>query len=456
LLIIDKSTIKLSTIQPINQSTNQQFNQSTIQQMTERLLQFIWQFQYFNKSELATVNGEALKIIFQGQPNSNQGPDFTEGKIFIDKTQLVGNIELHINSSDWNKHNHSADSNYSNIVLHVVWQFDEEIKDINGGILPTLELQQLVAKTLLQRYEQLMLSQGFVPSQPHLPALSHLAWTAWKERLAAERLQRKSSVILENLKQANNHWEEVFWWMLARNFGMKVNAGAFENLAKSISVNTLAKHKNQIHQIEALLLGQAGLLEFDFTEDYPLLLKREYTFLKKKYRLQALSIKPFFLRMRPANFPTIRLAQLAMLVHQSSHLFSKIKETESLLAVKDFLNVKANDYWHYHYLFDEPTGFKPKRLGSQMTDNIIINTVVPVLFAYATHINDEQFKIKAIKWLEEVSPEKNTITKHWQSFGVTNENALESQALIELKNNYCDKKRCLDCAVGNTILRKEN
>ena len=159
--------------------------------------------------------------------------------------------------------------------------------------------------------------------------------------------------------------------------------------------------------------------------------------------------------MRPANFPTVRLAQLAMLVHQSSHLFSKIKETESLMAVKDFLNITANDYWHYHYLFDEPTDFKVKQLGAQMTDNIIINTIVPVLFAYATHVSDEQFKVKAIKWLEEGSPEKNTITKHWQSYGVTNENALESQALIELKHNYCDLRKCLDCAVGNAILRTD-
>ncbi|HEX8334215.1 MAG TPA: DUF2851 family protein [Segetibacter sp.] len=423
--------------------------------MTERLLQFIWQFQHFNKSELVTVNSEALQILSQGQLNSNQGPDFTNGKISIEGTQLIGNIELHINSSDWKKHNHSTDTNYSNIVLHVVWHNDEEIKDINGVSLPTLELQNLVPKVLLQRYENLMLSQEFVPSQQHLPALSALAWTAWKERLAAERLQRKSIIVLENLKLANNHWEEMFWWMLTRNFGTKVNADAFENIAKSISINFLAKHKNQIHQLEALLLGQAGFLDQSFDEDYPQLLKREHLFLQKKYKLKPSTVKPFLLRMRPANFPTIRLAQLAMLVHQSSHLFSKIKETASLAVIKDFLNVTANDYWHYHYFFDEPSEFKPKQLGSQMTDNIIINTVVPVLFAYGTYTSDEQFNNKAVAWLAEMKPEINVITKHWQSFGVSNSSALDSQALIELKNNYCNSKRCLECAVGNTILKAE-
>jgi hypothetical protein len=421
--------------------------------MTERLLQFIWQFQYYNKSELETVNGERLEIISQGQLNQNQGPDFTNGKIKIEGTQLVGNIELHINSSDWNRHHHSADANYSNIILHVVWQYDEEIRDINGILLPTLKLHHLVPKVLLQQYESLMLSKEFVPSQQHLPALTPLAWTAWKERLAAERLQRKAIVVLQNLQQANNHWEEVFWWMLARNFGTKVNAEVFENIAKKVPINILAKHKNQIHQLEALLLGQAGFLDKSFEEDYPQMLKREYLFLQKKYRLKPSVIKPFLLRMRPANFPTIRLAQLAILIHQSNHLFSKIKETASLAAVKDFLNVTANDYWHYHYFFDEPTEYKPKQLGSQMTDNIIINTVVPVLFAYGIYTSDEQFKSKSVNWLAEMKPEANVITRHWKSFGVSNTNALESQALIELKNNYCDARRCLDCAVGNAILK---
>jgi hypothetical protein len=421
--------------------------------MTERLLHFIWQFQYFNKSLLTTEQGETVYIAHHGQYNTNQGPDFSNAKIVIGKTTWAGNVELHLKSSDWHKHAHGGDKNYNNIILHVVWEHDEEIPDVNGNILPTLNLHTLVPKLLLERYEWLMLSQDFVPCQKQLPVLSELGWIAWKERVAIERLQRKSTQVLDMLKQANNHWEEVLWWILTRNFGIKVNADVFETIARSLPINTLAKHKNQVNQLEALLLGQAGLLQGTFTEDYPQLLQREYNFLRKKYKLSTTSVQPFFLRMRPANFPTLRLAQLAMLVYQSSHLFSKLKETQSLSVVKELLDVTANDYWHYHYQFDEPGDYKPKQLGSQMTDNIIINTLVPVLFAYGQYSKEESIKEKALQWLTEVAPEKNIITNGWKTFNVGSRNALESQALIELKNNYCNVKRCLECSVGNTLLK---
>ncbi len=422
--------------------------------MNERLLQFIWQFQYFNKNELHTDRGERLTIVYAGQYNTDQGPDFLNAKITIDNTTWAGNIEIHIKSSDWRKHNHTTDKNYSNTILHVVWENDADVNYGNGSVLPTLSLQPLVPKFLLDRYTQLMLNEAFVPCDPYLPALDDMKWLAWKERMAIERLQRKSALVLELLTGANNHWEEVFWWMLARNFGMKVNADIFESIAKSLSVNILAKHKNQIHQLEGLLLGQAGLLEHDFNEDYPQLLKREYNFYQKKYQLKQVSVKPFFLRMRPANFPTVRLAQLAMLINQSSHLFSKVKETDDVLAVKELLNVTANDYWHYHYRIDEATGYHPKQLGKQMTENIIINTAIPVLFAYGSSIKDESIKDKALQWLSELTPEINTITKKWTSRRVSNNNALESQGLLELKNNYCNLRRCLECSVGNIILKE--
>ncbi|MCW3114105.1 MAG: hypothetical protein JWR18_2501 [Segetibacter sp.] len=421
--------------------------------MNERLLQFIWQFQYFNKHDLRVEQGEELSIIHPGNYNTHQGPDFLDGKVTIGNTTWAGNIEIHVNSSDWLKHRHTTDKNYSNIILHVVWENDTDISYSNGQVLPTLTLNHLVSKLLLDRFRELMVRGTFVPCEAYLPVFDEMKWTGWKERMAIERLQRKSSVVLELLNEANNHWEEAFWWMLARNFGMKVNADVFEKIAKSLPLNILARHKNQIHQVEGLLLGQAGLLEHDFSEDYPKLLKREYAFYRKKYQLQQISVKPFFLRMRPANFPTIRLAQLAMLIHQSSHLFSKVKETESVAAVKELLDVTANDYWHYHYLIDEPGEYRPKQLGKQMTENIIINTVIPVLFAYGSYHADAIIKDKALEWLAELSPEKNTITQKWTNFQVTNNNALESQGLIELKNNYCSQRRCLECAVGNTVLK---
>jgi len=422
--------------------------------MTERLLQYIWQFQHYNKADLTTEQGDLLQVINQGQYNINQGPDFRQATIKLDDTTWVGNIEIHLKSSDWRKHHHSFDNNFSNIILHVVWLHDEDIKDINNILLPTLCLQNRVPKLLLDRYHSILNSQDFIPSQKHLPALSELGWSAWKERLAVERLQRKTSLVLSFLSEANNHWEEVFWWLLARNFGMKVNADVFENIARSLSMTVIGRHKNQIHQLEALLLGQANLLEEKFEEEYPQLLQREYRFYKKKYLLKQLTGKPFFLRMRPANFPTLRLAQLAMLIKQSTHLFSKVKETQTVEDVKELLNVTPNDYWHYHYIFNEATLFKPKVLGKQMIDNIIINTIVPVLFAYGSFTKDDQHKSKALKWLSQLAPESNSITNKWKSFGIRNDNALDSQALIELKNSYCNEKRCLECAVGNAILKK--
>ena len=421
--------------------------------MNERLLQFIWQFKYFNKNELQTDTGDRLTIVHPGQYNTHQGPDFLNAKITIADTTWAGNIEIHVKSSDWRKHNHTTDKNYANTILHVVWENDSDIHHENGSLLPTISLQSLVPKLLLDRYTQLMMREAFVPCEDYLPVLDEMKWLAWKERMAIERLQRKSVIVLDLLAEANNHWEEVFWWMLARNFGMKVNADIFESIARSLPVNILAKHKNQIHQLEGLLLGQAGLLEQDFNEDYPQLLKREYNFYQKKYHLKQLSVKPFFLRMRPANFPTIRLAQLAMLINQSTHLFSKIKETNDVLTVKELLNVTANDYWHYHYRIDEAGEYQPKQLGKQMTENIIINTAVPVLFAYGSFNKEEAIKDKALQWLSELSPEKNTITTKWTSNRVINKNALESQGLLELKNNYCNLRRCIECSVGNAILK---
>ncbi|MCW3080390.1 DUF2851 family protein [Segetibacter sp.] len=421
--------------------------------MNERLLQFIWQFQYFNKSQLRVEQGDEIMVVQPGTYNTHQGPDFLNAKVVIGNTTWAGNIEVHVNSSDWQKHSHTGDRNYSNIILHVVWENDAEISCENGSILPMLTLHNLVSKLLIDRFRELMVREAFVPCEAYLPVFNEMKWTGWKERMIIERLQRKSASVLDLLKEANNHWEEVFWWMLARNFGIKVNAVTFELIGKSLPLSVLGRHKNQIHQLEGFLLGQAGLLDTDFSEDYPNLLKKEYLFYQKKYQLKSTFTKPFFLRMRPANFPTVRLAQLAMLIHKSSHLFSKIKETASLVTIKEFLNVTANDYWHYHYLFDEPGEYHPKQLGKQMTENVIINTVIPVLFAYGLFNDDAPVKDKALEWLLELSPETNSITQKWMSFRVTNNNALESQALIELKNNYCSQRRCLECAVGNSILK---
>jgi len=419
--------------------------------MTENLLQFIWQFQYFNKNELSTDEGDPLQIIKPGIYNSNQGPDFSEAAIKITSVKLFGNIELHVRSSDWYKHQHASDKNYSNIILHVVWE--DDLNEKNRILLPTLSLQNRVPKLLLQRYEQLMNEGYSLRCKNFLPVLNNIGWIAWKERLVVERLEIKSKRVLSLLNESNHHWEEVFWWMVAANLGSKVNAATFEAVAKSISVNILAKHKNQIHQLEAILFGQANLLDQNFTEAYPKLLQREYRFLKKKYKFSKVNSVVHFLRMRPANFPTIRLAQLAMLIHNVSHLFSKIKEMDDTDKVKKLLDITCNDYWHYHFVFGEIKSYQPKHMGEQMVDNILINTIIPVLFAYGLHHKEQLYKDKAMRWLTEIKAEENTITRSWKSLQIENKNSLDSQALIQLKNDYCQHQRCIECAVGNKILK---
>jgi hypothetical protein len=414
------------------------------------LLQFVWQFRYFNKSQLLTTTGEDIQIIYPGHHNHNQGPDFLDAKIRIGNTLWAGTVELHLQSSGWEKHRHHTDKNYNNVVLHVVWEHD--LADMS---MPVLELKNRVPKILLQRYEQLIHSSSFIPCEKSIGLVKDITWKAWKDRLLAERLLRKKAVVEEYLLQNNHHWEETFWWLLARNFGIKVNADAFEAVARSIPLKILARHKDQLHQLEALLFGQAGLLNNDFEEDYPRLLQREYRFMQKKNKLQPIHLPIHFLRMRPGNFPTVRLAQLAMLIHKAAHLFSFIKESNSLKEIRNRFNIAANDYWHYHYRFDELSSLKIKKQGVSMIDNIIINTIAPALFAYGHYHKENKYKEKAIQWMEETNAENNAVTNGFAQLGKENRTACDSQAMLELKNEYCNKKRCLDCAIGNAILNRQ-
>ena len=410
---------------------------------------------------MLTQNGERLIIQNPGQYNSNQGPDFSNARINLDSTTWAGTIELHLKTSDWNRHKHQHDPNYNNVILHVVWEDDMPInersqeKTTTASLLniPVLELGSRIPKILLHRYDDLMQSNSFIPCEKSIPLVKDIVWEGWKETLLATRLMRKAALVEELLYQNNFHWEETSWWMIARNFGMKVNAEAFEAIARSLPLNLLARHKGQVHQVEALLLGQAGLLEQAFTEKYPIMLQQEYRFLQTKYNLKPILMPIHLLRMRPGNFPAIRLAELAILIHQSTHLFSRIKEARSVTDIRSFFEITANDYWHYHYQLDELSGFKKKTIGDSMTDNIIINSVAPLLFAYGTYHKDNRFKEKALDCLEHVKPERNSITDGFKALQVENKNARDSQALIELRNEFCEKKRCLDCAIGNAILK---
>ncbi|HMH33471.1 MAG TPA: DUF2851 family protein [Puia sp.] len=419
--------------------------------MTEKLFQFIWQFRYFNQTDLRLENGESVQVVLPGQLNQNQGPDFLNAKIKIGSTLWVGHVELHLHSSDWEKHAHTQDKNYRNVILHVVMENDARIE---GNEMATLVLHNRVSKILLEKYTEWMRDRSFIPCEKNILQVPGLVWTSWKQRILVERLQRKSVIIRQYLLESHSHWEEIFWWMMAANFGAKVNSGSFEAIARTLSTAILARHKNQVHQLEAMLLGQAGILEENFREAYPSMLKKEYEFLRSKYQLKPVYQSVQFLRMRPGNFPTIRLSQLADLVHRSSHLFSRIKEIRTINEMKALLEVRANDYWHYHYTFEESSPFRMKALGRQMIENIMINTIAPVLYTYGCLHQEEVYSRRAIQWLQETPAETNALMKKWTTLGLRPENAGDSQAKLELKSQYCDKKRCLECAVGNALLKR--
>lgn len=436
--------------------------------MSEKLLHFIWRHQYFNKSHLTTTSGEPILIINPGLYNNDQGPDFFNAKIHIGGTLWAGTDELHVKSSDWQRHGHQSDSNYSNVILHVVWEDDLSAvsKPMAGGsaeglpktdALPVLELKSLVPKILLHRYKELMNAESFIPCEKIAHTVKDITWQSWKDRLLAERLIRKSKTVETYLQQNNYHWEETFWWLLARNFGMKVNADAFEAIARSVPFNLLTRYSNRVVQLEALLMGRAGLLKKEYTDEYASLLNREYALY---YRYDELNYKspsfraPFFLRIRPGSFPTTRLAQLVTIFHTSAHLFSEIKEMTVLKEVKKLFKVAASDYWDHHYRFDKLSRYKKKIVGDAMIDNIIINTVVPMLFTYGNFHQQEKYREKALQWLEEITAENNTIIRGFEKAGIHSRTACDTQSLIELKNEYCNQKRCLDCAIGNAILKQ--
>ena len=419
--------------------------------MTERLLQFIWQFQYFNVRELQTTAGEDICIIHPGTFNAHQGPDFLEAKLRIADALWVGHVELHLASSCWNKHAHHLDPNYDNVILHVVWTDDRETA---ARGIPKLVLQDRIHKLLLQQYGIWMNSRSFIPCAQYVHFADDIIWLSWKERLLVERIRRKCLQVEELLNQHYFHWEKTFWLMLSKNFGLSVNAEAFGDMAASIPLSLLWKHKNEVNQLEALLLGQAGLLEGTFTDSYPQMLQKEYAFWRTKYSLEKISVPIHFLRMRPASFPTVRLAQLAMLIHQSPPLFAAVRDASDIRELRELLRVEASHYWHYRFGFDEPSAFQPKRLGMQMVNNIIINTIIPMVFAYGHLHKEEGYQRKALEWIRELPAEKNAVSIQFNKLRISSASAGDTQSLKELKTQYCDQRRCLDCAIGAAILKR--
>jgi len=420
--------------------------------MKEEFLQFIWKYKLYNKTGLQSTNNDGIEVLNEGSQNLDSGPDFFNAKIKIKDTVWAGNVEIHINSSDWYTHKHHQDKAYDNVILQVVYNHDREVFRTNGQLIPTLELR--FDQNLLSNYDSLLSEETWIPCQEEVNRVDSFTMANWLEKLTIERLQEKSIKINEQLDQTNNSWEESFYIQVARNFGFKLNADPFEQLAKSLPLKTLAKHKNNLFQIEALLYGQAGFLMEESGDAYYLRLKKEYIYLKRKFDLKPIEKHTWkFLRSRPGNFPTIRIAQFSSLIHNSTALFSKVMDTSTMKEFFNLFKLKPSEYWETHYQFNKESVKKEKPIGKSAIDILLINTIIPFLFVYGKSKGLPKLQEKAIQLLEEIKPEKNTIISKWDELGLKASNAFETQALIQLKNKYCSHKKCLNCRIGNLIIR---
>ncbi|TWR27294.1 DUF2851 family protein [Mucilaginibacter achroorhodeus] len=423
---------------------------------TEDFLHYVWQFRLFNRINLRTTEGEELEIQSVGLHNKNAGPDFQNARIRIGETTWAGNAELHLSSSDWQRHGHTTDGAYDNVILHVVYTDDTPLMRADGKRVPTLELKDRIPAELHHRYHNLVFgNQSIIPCEGSISTVDGITMQNWLTRILVERLEKRSEAVIASLEQNRGDWEETFYQFLAGNFGFKVNALPFELLAKSLPQNILAKHKNNALQVEALIFGQAGFLDGELEEAYPKALQSEYNFLRKKYNLIPVENHLWkFLRMRPQNFPTVRLAQFAALVLQSNHLFSKVLEIKEVKEMRElFRNISVNEYWETHYRFGKESNASSKSLGAASVDTLILNTVVLFLFSYGKHMKLQYYVSRALKMLENIPAEQNNITDDFVNLGIKINSAFDSQAVIELKNSYCNYKKCLQCGVGIKILK---
>lgn len=419
----------------------------------EDILQHIYKYKLYSSTSLRTLSGDDLQIIKTGEKNLNSGPDFLNAQIKIANVLLAGSVEIHINSSDWLKHNHNNDKSYENVILHVVYNNDKPIF-INGVVIPTLELKNIVSESLLLKYSELLKNKTFVPCENSISKVPSIIFNSWIDRMLAERMDDKKHFINQIFTNTFNNWEETFYQLLAYTFGFGINKHAFIKTAQTLPLNIIAKHKNNLFQIEALLFGTAGLLNDYLNDDYLIKLQNEYLYLKTKYTLTTFVTKQewHFSKLHPTNFPAIRLAQFAMLIFKSSHLFSKILEAKDIESIKKMFEVATSEYWSNHYSLDKTSKNKTKNLGSAAIDLIIINAIVPTLYAYSH--NNADNRNRANEYLLNLKPENNKIIRAWTDAGINAKDSYSSQALLHLKNNYCDNKKCLQCSIGNYIIKQ--
>ena len=421
--------------------------------MKEDFLHYLWKFKKFDALNLKTSNEEEITIINVGQYLELAGPDFFNAQITIGNQKWAGNVEIHLKSSDWYVHHHERDSAYENVILHVVWEHDTEIFRKNNTEIPVLELKKYVEKETVENYQSLISPKSWVFCEKQLKDIDEFTLKHWQERLFFERLERKSQPIFDLLEQTNQDWEAVLFCLLAKNFGLNTNGEIFLKIAQSIPFSIVRKESFEIENLEALLFGTAGLLDSEKEDNYFKDLKFRYYYLLHKYQIEKNPIEPVqFFKHRPDNFPTIRLSQLANLYHSQQNLFSKICALNSLKNIYEVFQVSASEYWLNHYQFDKESPKKKKPLSKSFIDLIVINTIIPLQFAYAKS-QGKEISEDLIRLLNEVSPEKNAIIDKFSVFGIKAKSAFETQSLLQLKNEYCNKSKCLKCAVGMELLK---
>jgi Protein of unknown function (DUF2851) len=430
--------------------------------MSEFFLHFLYQFQYFDKTNLQTTDNERIEVLKIGRMNTDSGADFQDARLLIGDVEWAGSVEIHVKSSDWNLHEHQSDAAYQNVILHLVWEDDKPIFRKDGTKIPTLVLRERTDKNLLKKYQNLMNAKTEMPCQNQFAEVDDIQKMMMLDKVLMKRLQDKSLIISKSLVENNSDWEETAYQILAKNFGFKLNAEPFLQLAKNLPLKILQKHRDNLLQIEALIFGVAGFLnnsenDSENWDEYRFSLQKEFQFLSSKYQLQNHILGQHewkYLRLRPANFPTVRLAQFAKFIQENANLFSVLIHLEDVKNFAKILKVKQSEYWIKHYVFGKLSEGNVPTLGSASVENIVINTVVPLLVSYANHKDNREYLEKAIRLLEELPSEENNITKHWKSMGLQIKTAFDSQASIEWFNHFCLAKRCLNCNVGVEILKK--
>jgi len=428
-------------------------NQNEQMNIKEDFLHFIWKHKLIQLHQLRTTDNQAVQLIHCGTHNKNGGPDFFNAKLTIAGQLWVGNVEIHIRSTDWYAHGHHKDKVYDNVILHVVWEHDGDIFSLFNRKIPTLVLADYTNFYLIDNYQKLYLKKpAFIACETDLSEVDPFVWNNWLEYLFIERMEEKAVFIQTLLKKYANDWEAVFFCLLAKNFGLHVNGDAFLTLAESIPYGILRKEYNHPQHIESLLFGQANLLEEELFDEYYTKLRDQYNYLKNKYKLTGIPVPLQFFRLRPANFPTIRLAQLAAFFTQRKYIFSTVIVTNTIEELHRLFEVSISDYWNTHYTFQTPTKNTKRRLSNRFINLLIINTIIPIKFVYQNQLGKENFE-DLLSLINGIKPESNVQIDQFIKIGVKVESAFASQSLLQLKNRYCIQKKCLACSVGNYLIQ---